>query len=649
MKKISPYILILVILVGLFSPGLVSANALTSAVSTVTSYVASGLYDAFGATAVYVFLTPIAYVIFQLASLIMWIAGGLLDFVINNTILNMAKNLSGMDGINTGWKVLRDLMNIAFIFLLVYEGIKMIIGQSDITQVKKFITGIVLASLLINFSLFFTKVMIDASNVVTIGLYNSILSDAGSTKASGGLSNAYQQALGTQGFLDGPTIEKGDSFPDNNYNRLVVLLMASLLVIITSFIFFAISVLFIVRYIVLLLLLILSPIAYMGMALPGIAGKRASEWWDSLWGQLLFAPIFMLMTWVILTLITSPNFTGVAFDPNEWTNFARAGLKAPGVISLLFNFVVIIGLAIASLVISKKWSTQGSSMISDLSGKATTFAGNTLLGGTARFSRATLGRYGNKIINDENSEDLKRRAAKGEIGARIKLASANFATGSSFDIRATKKLGFQELAKTTSLDFGKADAKKENYKAIREEEAKKEGEKIKRYKSSEAEYEKAREDDKKVQDAAKYRLNNDVYDDNNPEDKARRREDEQAAKYNKNEMDLNRKYQERADKVANRVGHIDNTPSQVAQRYAANILGGPLNVLGIPGISLPKDRADRKALASKIRAAARGKGNKDKLIDAARALAAEGETGAAPAENPSTGTTPSTGGTSSTP
>ncbi|MCB6574800.1 hypothetical protein LI165_12305, partial [Phascolarctobacterium faecium] len=88
---------------------------------------------------------------FQFVSLILWIAGSLLNFVITETIVNMATNINKMEGINIAWKVIRDIMNIAFIFLLIYEGAKMIAGQSDTGKVKKFITGIVLASLLINF------------------------------------------------------------------------------------------------------------------------------------------------------------------------------------------------------------------------------------------------------------------------------------------------------------------------------------------------------------------------------------------------------------------------------------------------------------------------------------------------------------------
>src|SRR3989344_7156265 len=139
----------------------------------------------------------VAVGILTLMSFITGIAGYFLNFVLQYTIVDMQTNLSGLTGINIAWKVMRDLMNMAFIFLLVYEGIKMIIGLSDTTKVKKFISMIVLASLLVNFSLFFTKVLIDASNVVTIGFYKAVLGPPTVPPTEGyGLSSPIMKALG---------------------------------------------------------------------------------------------------------------------------------------------------------------------------------------------------------------------------------------------------------------------------------------------------------------------------------------------------------------------------------------------------------------------------------------------------------------------
>src|SRR3989338_3544973 len=165
MKKFLPYILILIVLVGIFTP-----THLTYAGWWDTLTDPSSIVEGIG--------RAIAVGILTFMSFITWLAGYFLNFVLKYTIIDMQTNLSTLNGINIAWKVMRDLMNMAFIFLLVYEGIKMIIGLSDTTKVKKFISMIVLASLLVNFSLFFTKIMIDASNIVTIVVYNSVIDNA---------------------------------------------------------------------------------------------------------------------------------------------------------------------------------------------------------------------------------------------------------------------------------------------------------------------------------------------------------------------------------------------------------------------------------------------------------------------------------------
>ncbi len=472
MKKLLPYILILVLSVGIFVPSFVKAQTIDDVGKTCNAEGNSGVWAntgtaqspsihcvdptiaktvtgsgpgvagpsntsllglAFGKVVAPI-LSFLAYFALKIAGLILGLAGVLLNFIIKTTIVDMSANVTKMTGINIAWKVIRDLMNMAFIFLLVYEAILLIIGQSDTTKIKKFITGIVLASLLINFSLFFTKVMIDASNIVTLGIYNSILADTNSTDASSGLSNAYQQSLGLQGFFSGINIQNAG----DDYNLLTVSLMATILFLITAFVFFAVSVMFVVRYITLLLLLVLSPIAYMGMALPDIASNRAKEWWSSLWGQLLFAPIYMIFTWVILTLINSPGFTGIKVDPSKWAAVGNAfvgnsNVPASDSISLFFNFALIIGMAIASLVMAKKYATQGSSFIGQAINKGTTFAGGALLGGAAATFRNTAGRAGQAVANNQW---LKEHAPDSRM-ARLALSAGKKTGAASMDVRAT--------------------------------------------------------------------------------------------------------------------------------------------------------------------------------------------------------------------
>ncbi|MEQ1561422.1 MAG: hypothetical protein ABL899_01710 [Nitrospira sp.] len=486
MKKILPYILILSILVGVFSPvfsvgakvgspppcdagesvvnDMTNPNVQTCAIGSSSAQAQQEIINATAggdgldwiAGWVATALGYLAFLIMKIMALLLGMAGVLLNFVIKTTVVDMAGNISHMTGINVAWKVLRDLMNIAFIFLLVYEGVLMIIGQSDVGKVKNFITFLVLASLLINFSLFFTKVIIDASNVVTIGVYNSILVTTDSADSSMGLSNSYMSSLGLQGvmsplggFTGFSQVQNGPNGDD--YSMLVIGLMTSILFLITTFVFLAISVMFIVRYIVLIILLTLSPVAYMGMALPKIAKKYADEWWETLWGQVIFAPVFMLMTWVVLTLMNSPGFSGFVLDPNKWTDFSKAKdiTTMSGSISLFFNYALVIGLTIATLTTAKKFSTQGSSQIGKFTSSATSFAGGVAMGGLGWAGRRSIGRVADRLTR---SEKFQEYAGKNVVVRQL-YKGTQATAGSTFDARNSGIV--KQAVGSLPVDFGK--------------------------------------------------------------------------------------------------------------------------------------------------------------------------------------------------
>ncbi len=72
-----------------------------------------------------------------------------------------------------GWRIVRDFSNIFFILVLLYISIKMILGLGG-AGVKKMVASVIIAALLINFSMFMTKVVIDASNILALIFYNKI-------------------------------------------------------------------------------------------------------------------------------------------------------------------------------------------------------------------------------------------------------------------------------------------------------------------------------------------------------------------------------------------------------------------------------------------------------------------------------------------
>ena len=382
-------------------------------------------------------------------SLLTGLAGIILNAVIYYTIVDIANNYSRITTINEAWSVIRDLANMSFIFVLLYAAIKTILGTGSDT--KNLIVKIIVVAILINFSLFFTKVVIDASNVLAIAFYDAIVpgafDDIGviNLVTQTGISHAFMQNLNLQSLYE--VGENGNRIGPASIVTLGI--MGSIMLLIAAFIFFAVALMFIIRYVILILVLILSPLAFIAFVLPQLE-KYKAQWIDALVGQAFFAPIYFMLTWVTLHVlggITSAfgatdnpraALSGIAFIDSAITGTNEA-------FGLLINFIVVIVFLVASLILAKELANKVPGGVNKLTGWATATAGGATLGMAGRFGRNVIGSRAATMANDEN---LKQRASEGSMRAKLQLAVANKAVKSSFDFRGTGLGG--------SLDAGKA-------------------------------------------------------------------------------------------------------------------------------------------------------------------------------------------------
>ena len=225
--------------------------------------------------------------------------------------------------------------------------------------------------------------------------------------------------------------------------------MGTVVALIAAFVFFAVAIMFVIRFVVLIFILILSPLAFMGFILPQL-NKYKDQWLDALLGQAFFAPIYFMLTWIVIIvsrglLINTGGDMATAFigavgsDGNTVTSPPLASIE------LLVNFIIMIVLLIASLTIAKQWADKAGHGVPGLTKWAMGAAGGATLGMVGRGGRNIIGSRAAAMADDEN---LKKRAAEGNIRARLQLAAASKAAKSSFDLRGTPLSG--------QLDAGKA-------------------------------------------------------------------------------------------------------------------------------------------------------------------------------------------------
>lgn len=382
----------------------------------------------------------IADLILSLAAFVTYAAGTLLDFVIKYTIVDMSANVGVITGINTAWSALRDLANIFFIFILLYAAIATVLQLGGVNT-KKIITRVIIIALLINFSLFFTRVMIDVSNALSVGFYNAI-------SGGNGISYAYMQKLllttvYQPGNGAGADLTK---FPEVGF-------LGAIFFLIAAFVFLAAAVMFISRFVVLILLMITSAPAFAAMALPN--DKFSGDWWKALWSQLIFAPVFFILSWATLQVLDGALgslASGASLGEALKGTMSGNGNKTAyaGAAAVFANFGIAITFMIVTLTASKKVAGSAGNGINSFVGGV---VGGAAFGGAASLGRRFIGGYGARVLRDEN---LKEKASKGDVGARLALQVAGGATKASFDVRNIKAGG---IGGVVSKDFGKGEGK----------------------------------------------------------------------------------------------------------------------------------------------------------------------------------------------
>jgi len=422
-----------------------------------------GMFE-FGCKLLKAFLPGLATLFLQFFGLLTSLSGFILNATVFYTVVNMSENYKNIPAIDTAWGIIRDVANMGFIFILLAAAIKTILGVGKDT--KGLIVKTIVIAILINFSLFFTQLIIDASNILAILFYDAIapgaLTATGESTWNKGISSAFMNHFSFQSLYrlnEGSIITQG--------GIITVGLMGSIMLLIASFIFFAVSIMFVIRYAVLILLLILSPIAFAAYALPGL-DSHAKKWKDALFGQAMFAPVYFLLTWITLYILGGvmggfeEGITGggTAGDVVRGIRTDSDGNVIPsmGMLVMFINFIVVIVFLITSLIVAKQFSDKAGSGVTGLNKWAMGAAGGASLGMAGYGARKSLGAMGSAVGDSERLKRMEEKGGAAGAVARLGLAAGRKTSKASFDMRGTalggtlnagkaQKGGFEQMVK----------------------------------------------------------------------------------------------------------------------------------------------------------------------------------------------------------
>ena len=319
-----------------------------------------------------------------------WITGFVSDlfnasiqFSLSGTSFDAEKNIM----IKDGWTMVRDLFNLIFIFILLYAAIATILQYGNM-DIKKILPGLIVAALLVNFSLMISKVVIDASHVFAWEFYNQIDSTKGglfkpikgSAEVVGNfekkdLAGVFLAGFNPQRLLLGTPLSstttsgvetrstwsglmeyagKGSEGFLGQLWKIVIIIGSTIsLALFASFILLAGAIMFIIRVVILWILMIFSPLAFLGMILPSMK-SYSTMWWKNLIDQSFFAPAFLFM-FMLATKFVNANLMDsiLKTTPND-NSMVVVGLNMGNTLVVFFNFIVIATLLSACLIVAKK-------------------------------------------------------------------------------------------------------------------------------------------------------------------------------------------------------------------------------------------------------------------------------------------------------
>lgn len=443
-----------------------ASGTMGAAMAAIWNFVAQLLYIFFVAIPVYI--ASLAGIL--LNATIMYLVVGMGDLINNQTGIGTA--------INNLWVVIRDVMNILFIFGLIYIGLKTIWNAED-SNTRKTLGLLIAAALLINFSLFISKAVVDFSNLAAVEICDlmscrALSGTTGSALTYVGITGAFFDATGVATLVTQAQIEADTSSWAQVVREATTMFMVFILFVVLTIVFVGGAVMLFTRFVALILYMIFSPIMFLGWILPSFK-KYSTDWWNGFFQKAFFAPLFLFMLYVSLITIRQMR-AGLDYTDGGNAPYSEAisSQGGGGAFEIMLVYGFAIGMLVASMVVAKQFSMVGAgATMGALNGlKAFAYrntvgrANNVRLGAQSWAYRNSMGRHYDRKIKkmDELENQIANGNAMERTAARIRLTRMKALSGNSTtaamrkDAEAGRKYGAGGASFADQKDYAKSTA-----------------------------------------------------------------------------------------------------------------------------------------------------------------------------------------------
>lgn len=436
-----------------------------------------------------------------ITSVILGITSQFFNMAMDIGVTGISKLIDGNgDVVKSTWLVFRNLANVGLIFIIIFIAIKTILRASGY-EGKKLLSSVILVGLLMNFSFFFSALVVDVSNEMALIMFKEIKNEVGQKKdekldlglyyfqrtsialfltsvqnpvdkntkgvfekTKDGLKQATK-ALGATTLATGANpltmplavntaaLAFADGYQGGFVNRAlnkslliaVGFTLGSIANAVLAVVLFMAGSMIIGRIVGIVMLLIISPLAFVGMVLPNTQGM-SKKFWDSLVGQSFFLPIFLLFLWVGIRLTNNlQSIFGDSFG-SDVANMGFTDLSGivDFVVPITFQFSIVIGLFVAAISIAKKAADNGGGAVGKISASVSSAVGGAASAGAAFAGRNTIGRGAEAM----SKTDWAQRMGTTRIGS-LALGGMKGVAKSGFDARESR--AFKGVASATGV------------------------------------------------------------------------------------------------------------------------------------------------------------------------------------------------------
>ncbi|OGF65154.1 hypothetical protein A2Z53_00935 [Candidatus Giovannonibacteria bacterium RIFCSPHIGHO2_02_42_15] len=325
------------------------------------------------------------------------ITGLFFNMAIGLSLDNANYTYQKIEALGTGWAFSRDVVNLFFIFMLLFIAISIILGIESYGS-KQILVKLILIALLVNFSFLAAQSIIFISNAFATTIYNAQPDSEG---LIGNKNGILARALGLK-FQKNLSISVVNTFSPNRFfnnapfndvgngitaviSVILIEIAGIVLILAAALVLTLAALLMISRMAGLWLLLMLAPFGFALMIFPATR-SYASDWWQRLMKHAIFPAVFLFLFIISVNVLTGINGTFASIDKfkgiTEFITLALVQVLISGI--LLFT----------ALGVSTQLGIEGGKKAVDIAGK-----GRSMFKGWAgrTFVAAPAARFMNKV------------------------------------------------------------------------------------------------------------------------------------------------------------------------------------------------------------------------------------------------------------